>query len=882
MQLGSFLALVLAVYSQPLQAETGKSLREFSAVTVGRPSMSPAAMRHKPSIVEILKGAERVDGFLPLYRKDSQVYALVKPDQFDSDLIVLISIARGIATRPLFAGATWDFGNDWVCQFRRVDDKVQFVRRNIRYRARPGTPEALAVNQAFSDSILTSMPVAAESDDGTVLVELSPTFLTDLPNISKHLPGYEIDGERCSWSKISGFAENIELDIAATYTSDGLTELPSVPDSRAVTFQIHYSISRLPKSSYQPRVADDRVGYFLTVAKDFSRETHEDRFVRYINRWHLEKQDPTKKLSPPKKPIVFWIENTVPVKYRETIRAAILEWNKAFEKIGFKDAIVVRQQPDDATWNAGDVRYNTFRWITSGISVAMGPSRVNPLTGEILDADIVFDADYLQVWKRKYECFSPEGVSLLTGGALDLDDYRHERSQLMRARSHAYGGVCACQEGFSHQLAMSSTILAHTKQSRAEVRRLTLEGVKKVAMHEVGHTLGLRHNFKGSSLYSVDEVHERSRSENPLPTSGSVMDYLPAQFAPHDSPQGRYYTPTLGPYDYWAIEYGYRTFDSASTESEIPYLRKIASRSGEREHAYATDEDTRGIDCDPLSGVFDYGSDLIEHAEAQADLVASSWQGLVESTTQEGEGYQHSRQAFGVLMATHCRAMFAASRYIGGIHSSRSHRGDPGSSQPYEVVDAQTQRRALQLLSDRMFSDEPFALPLRLCNQLAVTRWNHWESKMPERTDFPVHESVLNWQNRILEKLLSPLTLSRLHDAELMVPASEDAFTAAELIRDLIRRIYAETWSTQPDTFTNRNPAISSLRRNLQMALLKRMTALLDKEASVPSDCRAIVSHELRQLAEAVEELQTREIALDTYTEAHLSETVRLISKALD
>lgn len=840
------------------------------------------ATAEQPSLVTVLKGAEHIDGFLPLYRKGPQVYALLKPEQLNSDLIVLISIARGIAARPLFAGATWDFGNDWVCQFRRVNGKVQFVRRNTRYRARPGTPEAIAVEQAFSDSILASMPIAAVGQDGSVLVELSPTFLTDLPNVEKHLPGFEIDSERSSWAKVAGFAENVELDVAATYISDGKTELPSVPDSRAVTFQIHYSISPLPKSSYQPRLADDRIGYFLTVAKDFSREPHQDRFVRYINRWHLEKQNPIQKLSPPKKPIVFWIENTVPERYRTTIRAAILEWNRAFEQIGFKDAIVVRQQPADATWHPGDVRYNTFRWITSGISIAMGPSRVNPLTGEILDADIVFDADYLQVWKRKYERFSPEGVSLLTGGALDLHSYRRQRANLMGGHSYSCGGVCACQEGFSHQLAMSSSILAHTKRSDAEVRRLTLQGVKKVAMHEVGHTLGLRHNFKGSSLYSVDEIHERSRSEEPLPTSGSVMDYLPAQFAPHDSPQGRYYTPTLGPYDYWAIEYGYRTFDSASTESEVPYLQKIASLSGEPGHAYATDEDTRGIDCDPLSGVFDYGDDLIEHAEAQAELVASSWQDLIDNTTKEGKGYQHARQAFGVLMATHCRAMFGASRYIGGIYSSRSHRGDPSSSQPYEVVDAEKQRRALQLISDRMFSDEPFAEPLQLCSQLAVTRWNHWESEIPERTDFPVHESILTWQDRILEKLLSPLTLSRLHDAELMVPAGEDAFTTAELIHELTRSIYAEAWSTGSGAYTNRNSAISSLRRNLQMALLKRMIALLEKDSTVPSDCQAIVSHELRQLADAAHDLQSQELALDTYTEAHLSETVRLIEKALN
>src|SRR5690606_37025427 len=147
-------------------------------------------------------------------------------------------------------------------------------------------------------------------------------------------------------------------------------------------------------------------GYFLTVLKDFSKKSDEDRFVRYINRWHLVKADPSAELSPPEEPIIFWIEKTVPYKYRAPIRDGILEWNKAFEKAGCVNAIEVRQQDDAAEWDPEDIRYNTFRWITSGAGFAMGPSRVNPTTGQILDADIIFDADFIQFWKREYENFT--------------------------------------------------------------------------------------------------------------------------------------------------------------------------------------------------------------------------------------------------------------------------------------------------------------------------------------------------------------------------------------------------------------------------------------------------------------------------------------------
>ena len=198
-----------------------------------------------------------------------------------------------------------------------------------------------------------------------------------------------------------------------------------------MTVNVHYSISELPRTSYKPRLADDRVGYFLTVLKDFSKkESDDDRFVRYITRWNLEKADPSAEMSTPKEPIIFWLEKTIPFKYRKPIRDGILEWNKAFEKAGFYDAIEVRQQPDDAPWEPGDIRYNTFRWITAGVGFAMGPSRVNPTTGQILDADIIFDADFLQFWKQEYETFTPESVALLTGGPIDLEEYRAEMQKM--------------------------------------------------------------------------------------------------------------------------------------------------------------------------------------------------------------------------------------------------------------------------------------------------------------------------------------------------------------------------------------------------------------------------------------------------------------------
>ena len=185
-----------------------------------------------------------------------------------------------------------------------------------------------------------------------------------------------------------------------------MANIDSVPDTRGVTVNVHYSISELPQTSYKPRLADDRVGYFVTALKDFSKK--ETTTTASCATSPLEPGEGRRRrprFRTPKKPIVFWLEKTIPFKYRKPIRDGILEWNKAFEKAGFYDAIEVRQQPDDATWDPGDVSYNTFRWITAGVGFAMGPSRVNPTTGQILDADIIFDADFLQYLEARIRNF---------------------------------------------------------------------------------------------------------------------------------------------------------------------------------------------------------------------------------------------------------------------------------------------------------------------------------------------------------------------------------------------------------------------------------------------------------------------------------------------
>lgn len=835
-----------------------------------------------PPFAKVIKDAKTYSGLITLHEKDDTLYAELGSGQLNKDFIILISIAKGIGQSPLLGGFSWGFGDDWVWQFRRVGEQVHVVRRNVRFTANSNTPEEKAVALAYTDSILFSLPIVTTTPSGGVLVDLSQVFMSDLPQISRVLPGFAFSPNKSTWAAIKSYKDNVELQLAATYASGGNVDIDSVADSRGVTINVHYSISELKHTGYQPRLADDRIGYFLTVLKDYSKKgTEDDRFERYINRWDLQKADAGADLSPPKQPIIFWLEKTIPYKYRAPIRDGILEWNKAFEKAGFVNAIEVRQQPDDATWDPEDINYNTFRWITASAGFAMGPSRVNPMTGQILDADIIFDADFLNFWKEEYETFTPEGIAAMTGGPLDLKSYHEMLSKmpehLRHGSQHAHCSLCQQASG---QLAFGAAVIGARKQSPEDLDKMVMQALKEVTMHEVGHTLGLRHNFKSSRMYSLADLNDPAKTAQTGITA-SVMDYSPANIQPKDVVQGDYYSTTIGPYDMWAIEYGYKPL-SNSTQGDKTELQKIAARSGEPNLAYGTDEDTRGIDPDPTSNRFDLGNDPLEYAKSQAKLVQEAWPNIVAQMTKEGDGYQQARRAFGILLGTYGRSMYFASRNVGGLYVTRSHKGDKDAPAPFVVVPVDKQRASMDLLVENVFSDKPFQFPPELYNHLAATNWSHWGMHYLDRPDYPAHLVVQMWQDRILQQLMSPLTLERLHDSELKIPADQDAFTTAELLERLTKAIFSETEKLEGENFTNRKPAITSLRRNLQRQYLQRLSYLAMGLTDAPEDCETVAYSQLVGLQGKIDSVLKGNAKLDTYSRAHLEETSSRIQKVVE
>ena len=837
------------------------------------------------------------DGLFKLYQKDDRVFAEIQTFQFDKPLLAAVSLARGGMG---MAGHTLNSDEQWVIAFKRVGDKVHVIRKNVRYKA-GGGPLSRALETTYTDSVLMALPIKSiHPIRQSVLIDFNDIFVTNFAD----LPFGNLDGNRTTWAKVKAFPKNVEMEVAAVFTGGPSDD--TVIDRRGNTVVIHYGLVELPEYGYTPRLADDRVGYFLTAVKDFSSESRDTSFVRYTNRWRLDRVDgsPWKeggKLVPPKKKIVFWIEKSVPDEYRAAVREGILEWNKAFEKIGFRDAIEVRQQENEE-FDPEDVAYSTFRWITTDLGYAMGPSRANPLTGEIIDADIIFDASMIRYYKRDQQLYKsdtgyttepaspiqaarmgwsvPHAVGL---GAGRWDDRAEANAKsdpyaVQRAKYQAYrAGLCQCASHKQSELGLALSAMA----SRIELKpgdkmpdELVQQGIKETVMHEVGHTLGLRHNYKASTMLKNEQLHDLAITRK-QGLVGSVMDYNPANIAPKGVKQGDYFTSTIGPYDYWAIEYGYKPL-AGGTDGEREELAKIASRSAEPGLDYGTDEDL--MTADPHINQWDLGADPMKFAHDRIALAEELMKGIADRVVDKGEGYQRARTAFNILLRQYGDGAFLTAQFVGGEHVYRDHKGDTNGRDPFVPVKAAKQREALKFLQEKILTDKPFGFPPELLRKLAADRWSHWgnEHAFMAGVDFPVNDRVLRIQRICFQVLLSDGTLSRIQDISVTADKSEAPFAVAEIFRALTDSTFADL----PAGDKAAAEKSSILRRNLQRAYVAELSRLVLR-GGVP-DARSLARMHLRDISKRIDlALGDKKAPPEDTLRAHLEESKEQIAKVL-
>jgi len=876
-----------------------------------------------------------------------------------------------------------------VVQWELLDRQLVLVEPETRFVVDKNQTVSDVVKRTYPERIRAAVPLVTRSPAGDPVIDLGALLKSDFADIAWmssfgpfRMPTAGINASLSKWLKKKAFELNVEIAVELAVNR---ANPPGAYDKKIV----HYSFWKLPASDYQPRVADDRVGYFLTANQDWAKPTDaRDLFNRYIDRWHLVKRDPSLAMCEPRQPILFYIEKTVPVRFRRAVRDGILEWNKAFEKVGFVNAVEVRQQTDDNEWkdlDPEDMRYSFFRWIVTGAGFAMGPHRANPFTGQIYDADIIFDDSMVRFFEQDAQQMLPstafsmkardpvvreffdrfpqwrrptrewEGFSF--GESTDPQLLAAMRVR-MRERGHH---CCDYADGMKHQLALGHAFL--TGQPREVIDQFLYDVVKEVVMHEVGHTLGLRHNFKASSVWTLEEI--RDRRSRGLATAGSVMDYNPALFFRDKPTDGAFITPTIGPYDYWAIEYGYRPADGSMTSQaekskaeekdakpgeepksvakaegkpaaevmpEIPkdvldklppevrkmissgamtrmgggpgappkapsgpmftgpnaaeseMLQKIASRAAEPELAYASDEDTTALGADPLTNRFDCGRDPVDWARTRIELIDKRMESILDWAVKDRESWYHLRQAFTRLLFEKAFVLDYVGRFIGGQYTSRSHRGDPNAPEPFRLVDARTQREALEFIEKSLYSDAYFAVSPKVLNHLAAARWWHAGTWISFTVDFPYYEmvGVLQWWN--LFDRFFPNTLRRIHDAELKT-ADDEKFTVAEYLRGMKEACWSE--STDPEraregTWSDSSPFVSSLRRSLQREYLNVVEPLVRTPPGVvlSPDLHAMVQHSIRTLGgEIAEVLETDR--LDFASRAHLTASKSRIDRML-
>jgi hypothetical protein len=418
------------------------------------------------------------------------------------------------------------------------------------------------------------------------------------------------------------------------------------------------------------------------------------------------------------------------------------------------------------------------------------------------------------------------------------------------------------------------------------------QAIKSVVMHEVGHTLGLRHNFKASTMLKNEDLHNKEITSK-MGLSGSVMDYLPANLAPKGTKQGDYFTTTIGPYDYWAIEYAYKPL-SGGTEGEYAKLQEIANKGAMPGHDYGTDEDLFAS-ADPHINAFDLGSDPMKYGMDRMVLAEELLKSLSDKAVDKGEGYQRTRMAFMMLLGEYANGAYLLSQFVGGEHIHRDHRGDPKGRDPFIPVKADRQRKALAFLQEHILSEKYFKFSPQLLRRLAADRWMHWGNEGTfYSVDVPVNQYVLSIQRIVLRNLLNPGTLTRVQNNALKVDNGEKALTQAEVFRTLTEGI----WSEYPVKGMAEGKAgeTSVIRRNLQRQHVKDLSTIVLGQRSggfvfffgpsvpMPPDARSLARHHLKEIQQRLDlALKDKGMAADDLitTRAHLEECRERIGRVL-
>jgi hypothetical protein len=782
----------------------------------------------------ITKEAKTQAGVFAVHQVGDRVYFEIPQDALGRLMLWRAEVAKGPG------GSSWggaELGNA-VLKWERRENKIYLWKVGFKKRT-DGKAVQAAVEAAATDSIIAAYDVQAEGKDRSAVILVTPLFFRGLPDLSIARAaggGGSVDEGRSYLQSIKAFPTNIEARSLLTFSGGGGggAAPPGLPPGlgfggggRSVTALVHQSLVMLPDEPMRGRFFDPRVGYFTEGFTDYSHPKLWAVDREYITRYRLEKKDPAAAVSEPVKPITFYIGNEVPEKWREAMKKGVEDWKPAFEKAGFKNAIVAKDPPsraEDPNWDPEDARYSVIRWVAEPVANAMGPHVHDPRSGEVISAHIIF-------W--------------------------HDIAKLVQLW---YFVQCSGVDERARKLPLPDDLVC--------------ELIRYVTAHEVGHTLGLRHNHRASQAYSTSQLRDPKFLEK-NGNVASIMSYGRYNYVaqPEDKVPAKDLIPKLAPYDFFAIEWGYKPLpDARSSEDEKKSLDELAARQMDEPFLRFGGEDGPSA-VDPTVLTENIGSDPVEATELGLKNLDRVMGHLVAATTQKGEDFELLEEAYQQVLGHRSRWFQAVAKQVGGVVESRTLAGR-GEAPQFNRVPKDKQKAAVAFLLKNAFTT-----PARLLDPKVVNQFKY----------SGVATAVTSQQRALLSTLLSSGRLNRLYDAEVQAP--DQAYTVVELVGDLQGGIFAELKADAPK--------VDPLRRTLQreyVELLKKefdgpapavnLPAGLPRNLPIfgdiggpPSELRAVARMSLRKLEKELTEAAPK--AADPATAAHLEDLAAEIKDVL-
>ncbi len=846
--------LALGLNSTEAQAQSKKKKK-------GKTEEASPKKEGDKSFDEKLKSTKSDVGLLTIHRDTvtGKSFLEIKEDQLNKEFIYFSVVEDGVLEAGFFRGS---YRGSKIIRFVRHYDRIEIQSPNTDYYFDQANALSKAANANINTPILSSLKIEAEKD-GRILLDGDAVFLSEdfqmVKPPSRPGPGSEggmlgsLSKDKTKIKSIRNYPENTDVVVSYFYDNKNPSRggSPAITDPRSIEVAYQHSIIEMPEDDFTPRKDDARVGYFMTEVTDmtsFDATPYRDM----IHRWKLVKKDPNAAISEPVEPITWWIENTTPEEFRPIIKEGVERWNLSFEKAGFKNAVVVNIQPDDADWDAGDIRYNVLRWTSSPMPPfgGYGPSFVNPRTGQILGADIMLEFAAISNRLFRTEVFKLAGLNMDEDQPeLPLSEYDQHYCDVSNHIHHSL------QFGLNGMKAMNID-----KASQEEFVKQTLY---RLVLHEVGHTLGLTHNMKASSIHSPEDLKKKSVIDE-WGLCNSVMEYPAVHFPTAEMDHQTWFDSNPGAYDDWVIEYGYSVgFENPVQEDER--LRRILERSSEPMLTYGNDADdmrASGKGIDPRVNIYDLSSDPVQYASERCDLVREIMPKIKDAYTINDQSYHEFRNAYLTLTSEYANQINVMTRQIAGVHVDRAYAGQKTDHMPLEPVSEARQKEAMAALSKYAFAPDAFNESAEMYNYLQLQRrgFGHFGNNEDPR----LHERVQVMQERCLSHLTHPTVLQRITDSQLY----GNTYDLAEYFTDLTDAIFKADMNSKVNTY----------RQNLQANYVEMVTQMIDKKSRYDQVSQGMAVYELKRLEKSLKAASSS----DKLTKAHREHLLWMIDKALE